>query len=342
MRQLSFLRPGQVDWESVPDPVLTGPDIALLRPLAVARCDLDIAMVSGIFPGPYPVGHEVVGEVVAVGEDVRTHRVGDRVLVPFQVSCGTCRQCTGLRFAACTTYRARAGAAFGFGEAGGGHGGAVADLLAVPAAEHLLLAAPGALSAAELCTLPDNVVDAYRTVGPHLAERPGADVLVLADFPGAIGLYAVACALALGAAGVRYVDSDPERRAAAETMGADVIAHDGDWPRRYDRAAITVDCTGSVDGLACCLRSTEDYGVCTGVAIQFTPTTPVPLLEMYTRGVTLLTSRADSRRYLPEVIDLAATGVLRPLDIPTTVVDWADAATAWLSPATKLVVARDE
>jgi threonine dehydrogenase-like Zn-dependent dehydrogenase len=67
MRQLSFLRPGRVDWESVPDPVLTGPDTALLRPLAVARCDLDIAMASGIFPGPYPVGHEVVGEVVAVG-----------------------------------------------------------------------------------------------------------------------------------------------------------------------------------------------------------------------------------------------------------------------------------
>ena len=145
MRQLSFIEPGTVRWEDGPEPSLTDPGAALVRPLAVARCDLDIAMASfGIFPGPFPVGHEAVAEVIEIGEQVGSVAVGERVIVPFQVSCGHCRPCEGGRFGACEPNRARAGAAFGFGEAGGGHGGALADLLLVPAADHMLIPAPRA------------------------------------------------------------------------------------------------------------------------------------------------------------------------------------------------------
>jgi len=68
--------------------------------------------------------------------------------------------------------------------------------------------------------------------------------------------------------------------------------------------------------------------------------TPVPLLEMYTRGVTFHVSRADSRKLLPDVISLVASGRLGPLNIPTTVVPWDQAPEAWLEPATKLVLVR--
>jgi threonine dehydrogenase-like Zn-dependent dehydrogenase len=61
---------------------------------------------------------------------------------------------------------------------------------------------------------------------------------------------------------------------------------------------------------------------------------------MYTRGITFHTSRADSRRYLPEVLDLVAAGRLDPLAIPTTVVDWEQADRRWLEPAIKMVVRR--
>jgi threonine dehydrogenase-like Zn-dependent dehydrogenase len=341
VRQLTYLEPGQVAWTEAPDPEVALTTDAIVRPLAVARCDLDASMAAfGIFPGPFPVGHETVAEVVAVGDEVTAHRPGDRVVVPFQVSCGACPPCLDHRFGGCTPCKAKAGAAFGFGQAGGGHGGAVADLLAVPAADHLLIAAPEGLPDVLLCTLPDNVVDGYRTVALPLAQHPGADVLVVGGTAASIGLYAVAAARALDAGSVRYVDADPERLAAAEALGAEALEHDGPWPHHFDRALITVDNTGDAEGLTSVLRSTDAYGFCTSVVIHFTPTTPVPLLEMYTRGVTFHVSRADSRRLLPEVLDLVARGAIDLAPVPTTEVAWDDAADAWLAPATKLILTR--
>lgn len=341
MRHLVFRAAGEVRWEEAEDPVLTDAGGALLRPLAVARCDLDPLMAGfGVFPGPYPVGHEVVAEVLEVGDRVAGHRAGDRVVVPFQVSCGACAACRQERYAACHTHRARAGAAWGFGEAGGGHGGAVADVLAVPAADHLLHAAPDDLSPEALCTLPDNVVDAYRAVGPPLLAQPGAEVLVLGGGAASIGLYAVALARALGAGEVRYADPDASRCAQAERLGGVAVRQEGPWPRRLGRFPVTVEATGDPAGLACAIRSTEDYGTCTPVAIHFAQETPLPLLEMYTKGITLVVGRADSRRHLATVLELAAGGSFDPLEVETTVVNWADADRAWLQPATKLVLRR--
>lgn len=338
MRALVFDAPGELSWHDVPDPSVARHG-ALVRPLAVARCDLDAPMAAlGLFPGPYPVGHELVAEVVEVGPDVEL-AVGTRVSVPFQISCGTCATCAAGDTAVCTTYRAPAGAAYGFGERGGGHGGAVADLLAVPHADHLLLPAPAGLSDVALATLPDNAVDAYRTVGPQLAERPGADVLVLAGAAPSIGLYAVAMARALGAGAIRYVDADPDRCAAATQLGAVVTQLEGGWPRRFDRAHVVVDATADAAGLACAVRSTEDLGLLTVVGIVFGDA-PLPMLEMYSRGITLHASRADSRRHLPAVLELAASGAFDPLAVPTTTVAFDDAADAWLASMTKLVLTR--
>lgn len=180
------------------------------------------------------------------------------------------------------TYMAPIGGSFGFCSMGGSHGGAVAGLLAVPAASHLLVTAPAGLPATVLATLSDNVVDGYRSVGPSLADRPGADVLIVADAPGSVGLYAAAAAVALNPGHVRLVDTDPDRvRAAA--LGVDATCHRGAWPRRFGEAPITVDATGHPDGLATVLRSTARYGHCTILAFGFDPATPVPLPEMYTR-----------------------------------------------------------
>lgn len=340
MRHLLFTQPGALEWQQAPDPE-PGLGQAVVRPLAVSRCDLDAAMAGfGLFPGPYPVGHEIAAEVVAVGPGVTRVRPGQRVAVPFQVSCGTCASCSERHYAACQPNQARAGAAFGFGEAGGGHGGGVADLLLVPAADHMLVPAPEGIDDVALATIPDNVVDAYRTVVDGLRERPDAEVLIIGGDASSISLYAIACARALGAGRIRYADSDPARLAAASDLGAEVTDLAGAFPRRLDRAPIVVAGALAVEGLHCAIRSTEPYGRLTSVVIHFGDQVGLPLLEMYTRGITFHTSRADSRRYLPEVLNLVAAGRLEPLAVPTTVVDWEQADRRWLEPAIKMVVRR--
>ena len=341
MRQLTYVEAGVVQWREVPDPELSDPAGALVAPLAVARCDLDRPMAAmGLFPGPFGVGHEIVAEVVEVGPEVTRVRAGDRVLVPYQVSCGACAACADRRYGGCRTYRAQVGAAFGFGPAGGGHGGGVSDLLTVPAADHLLVPAPDGIAPEVLCTLVDNGVDGYRTVAGQLAAAPRADVLVVGGAASSVGLYAVATAVALGARRVRYIDADAAQCEAAAGLGADAQLHQGPWPRSFERAPVTVENTMDPDGLACTLRSTDDYGFCTSVAIHFADMTPLPLLHMYTKGITLHLSRADSRRFLPDVLDLVAAGRLDPSLVPTRVVSWDDAEEAWLKPAVKLVVSR--
>jgi alcohol dehydrogenase len=296
--------------------------------------------LQGIFPTPFPVGHEIVAEVVDVGNAVSKRHAGDRVIVPFQLSCGECAPCRSGRFGGCRAFRAPAGGAFGFGAAGGSHGGGLADLIAVPAADHFLIPAPEGVPNEVLCTLPDNVCDAYRAVGPQLETFPGAEVLIIGGMAQSIGLYAVAFAIALGSKRVRYVDTSLDRCEAAAALGADAALHEGAWPHRFARALLTVDNTGDPAGLACTLRSTDDYGYCTSVAIYFTPMTEVPLLQMYTKGVTFHVSRADSRRLLPTVVDLVSSGRMDPARIPTRIEKWEMADQVWLEPATKLVLTR--
>ncbi len=340
MRHLVFTEPGKLEWQQTTEPE-PGPGQAVVRPLAVARCDLDLAMAAfGIFPGPFAVGHEIAAEVVDVGPGVQRVRPGQRVAVPFQVSCGACRRCDERHYAACEPNQARAGAAFGFGPSGGGHGGGVSELLLVPDADHMLCPAPDSISDAALATIPDNLIDAYRTVVDGLRERPGAEVLIVGGDAPSISLYVILCAKALGAGRIRYADSDAQRLAVASDLGAEVTDLGGEFPRRLDRAPIVIAGSLQVEGLHCAIRSTEAFGRLTPVTIHFGTGTSLPLLEMYTRGITFHTSRADSRRYLPEVLDLVSVGRIDPLTVPTTVVKWGDAAQRWMDPALKMVVCR--
>ena len=73
MRQLTCIEAGKLEWHDVPAPRLQGDGEALVRPLAVARCDIDRFLTSGLFPlrGPFALGHECVGEIAALGDGVR-------------------------------------------------------------------------------------------------------------------------------------------------------------------------------------------------------------------------------------------------------------------------------
>src|SRR5271166_1177871 len=164
MRQLVYTSPGSLEWREAPEPRLVSDAAALVRPLAVATCDLDAAIVTGAspFPAPFPIGHECVAEIVELGERVRGLEVGQQVSVPFQISCGSCPQCRRGRSSNCAEVPFMS--TYGFGPAVAEWGGFLCDLVCVPFAEHMLVALPEGLAPASVASASDNIADAWRTV----------------------------------------------------------------------------------------------------------------------------------------------------------------------------------
>ena len=198
-----------------------------------------------------------------------------------------------------------AGSAYGMRPLGGDWGGALADVLRVPFADAMLVPLPAGAQPEALASVADNVADGYRAVAGPLAAAPGEEVLIVGGWARSVGLYAAACALALGASRVVFADTDPSRLERAAALGAEPLeVAAGAWPAKLGRFPITVDASGDHAGLHAALRSTAPDGVCTSVAIYFEPLTPVPLLELYTRGCTLHTGRVHARSVIPEVLAL--------------------------------------
>src|SRR5271167_1604210 len=95
MQQLTLDTKRTIAWREVSDPTLESDRDALIRPLAVTRCDIDFPYASGLLPAPraFALGHECIGEIVALGDAVKSLGLGQRVIVPFQISCGACGRC---------------------------------------------------------------------------------------------------------------------------------------------------------------------------------------------------------------------------------------------------------
>lgn len=340
MRHVLFEGPGRVRWEDLAEPQVTGPNQAVVRPIAVATCDLDVAALTGRYPlpPPYPFGHECVADVVTVGEAVTTIAVGDRVVVPFQISCGDCAPCRQGRTGNCAGYPRLS--TYGLGTMGGIQwGGLLADLALVPEADAMLIRLPDAIDPVAVASASDNIPDGWRCVGPQLDRAPGAEVLVVggAAGPNSIGLYAAGLAVALGAARVVYLDEDVDRLEIAANLGAEPI--EGPPPRKAGSFPVTVDASGSEAGLHCALNSTAFDGQCTSPSVYLDDPT-VPMFSMYSRCCTLHTGRVHARAVIPYVLDVVARG-FDPSLVTSTVADWADAPDALADPPMKLVIARD-
>ncbi|HTA35971.1 MAG TPA: alcohol dehydrogenase catalytic domain-containing protein [Solirubrobacteraceae bacterium] len=339
MQQLTYTAPHKLQWREAAEPKLDSDAAALVRPLAVATCDLDALIIAGESPfqPPFPIGHECVAEVIDAGDRVGSLARGQLVSVPFQISCGECAPCKRGRTGNCASVDFMS--SYGFGPAVERWGGFFADLVCVPYAEQMLVPLPDGVQPAAVASASDNISDAWRAVAPALADEPGAAVLIVGGASsGSIGLYAVALAIALGAEAVAYVDGDPARRATAESFGAQTVA---ETPQRLGPFPITVDASADPDGLALALRSTAPDGTCTSTAIYFGEQPALPLLEMYTKCATFKTGRAHVRPAIPHVLELAASGALEPERVTTRTVAWNDAADALLEPGwCKLVFER--
>jgi len=327
MQALHYVEPGRLEWRAVPSPTLEAPTDAIVRPIAVAACDLDraIAARASPFPGPFVLGHEFCGEVIEVGEAVSELAPGDIVIASFQPSCGTCPRCHHGYSSVCSN--APTTSMYGIGAAGGDWGGALTSRVRIPWAGFNLRKLPDGVDPVAFASGSDNLADGLRAVDEPLTNNPGASVLIAGS--GSIPLYAAQLARFLGAGQVTFASSDRFALETAETLGVDCVEVT-QWPRRFSSHEITFDCTNDKDGLAAVVRSTAPHGVMTIASIYFASATPIPLADMYMKGITLKTGRVNSAAQLDRVLELAVQGVdpdaIRPAKVPMA--DAIDAFTA--------------
>jgi len=371
VRELQLVKAGRLEWREKPAPVVQGPRDAVVRPFVASRCDGDTlpihrhvsrAMQAGLrlglidpvigsicgpvpFKGPFGIGHECVGQVIAKGDEVTGLSLGQIVVVPWAVSCGTCPECLRGVTAKCSTSRVGALAAYGFGAASGPWGGMVADEILVPFADHMLVPVPSGVDPLRVAAASDNLADAWRAVVPPLRERPGGSVLVIGGGGQSIGLYAAGLAVRHGAAVVDYLDDRPERLEIAEALGARVHPLGRKSrsslldavPGRYD---VAVEASSRGEGVRAALRSLEPGGVCTAVGYYLAPNTKVPLMQMYTNDATLRVGVSSVRPVLPELLDFVAQHAFPAEKVTTVQADWEDAPAAYAVHTTKLVLHR--
>lgn len=336
MRHAVFVGPGKVVWREAPDPVIQGAGEAIVRPLVVGRCDLDVAYVRGLLPMPpgAPIGHEIIGEITAVGEGVSEARIGQRVFVPAQISCGTCKPCRWGMTGRCASVPFAA--SYGMGREGG-FGGGLADLVRVPFAEAMLTPLPAGVDPKALIGAADMATDAWRAVGPHVRARPGARVLVLGGMPPVIGLYCVGIATALSAEAA-YVDGDAARRDVAVGFGA--CEADAELAAIEGVFDIVVVANPRVAALEAAFARVAPGGIITSVTPAIDGAATLATAELYHRGVSWTIGRPDCRHGHDGAISAWGLEGFRPDLVPTRYVGWDEAPDAWSSDALYVAAVR--
>jgi threonine dehydrogenase-like Zn-dependent dehydrogenase len=212
--------------ENVPDPIIEEPTDAIIEITSTNICgsDLHLYEVLGAFMNPGDIlGHEPMGIVREVGRDITNLAVGDRVVIPFQISCGSCYMCDLQLYTQCETTQVRdqgmGAALFGYSELYGEVPGGQAELLRVPQAQFTHIKVPAGPPDCRYVYLSDVLPTAWQAVS-YAAIPAGGSVTVLGLGP--IGDMAARIAAHLGYE-VIAVDRIPERLARAEARGIRTI-----------------------------------------------------------------------------------------------------------------------
>jgi threonine dehydrogenase-like Zn-dependent dehydrogenase len=232
MKATCWMGKRRVQVEEVPDPKILNSQDAILRVTSTAICGSDLHLYNGFVPTMERgdiLGHEFMGEVVEVGRGVRNLKVGDRVVVPFPISCGNCLACQAGMFSLCENSNPNAWIAeklighspaglFGYSHMLGGFAGGQAEYVRVPFADVGPLKVPEELTDEQVLFLSDIFPTGY--MGAEMCDIQPGDVIAVWG-AGPVGLFAIASAKLLGAERVIAIDRFEYRlRMAREKAGA--------------------------------------------------------------------------------------------------------------------------
>jgi threonine dehydrogenase-like Zn-dependent dehydrogenase len=228
----------KVKVEDVPDPQILNDRDAIVRVTSTAICGSDLHLYNGFVPTMMKgdiLGHEFMGEVMEVGKAVKNLKVGDRVVVPFTISCGQCWHCKQELYSLCENSNpnafmaekmwGHAGAgAFGYSHLTGGYAGGQAEFVRVPFADVGPLKIENGFTDEQVLFLGDIFPTGY--MGAELCDiKPGQVIAVWGCGP--VGQFAIASAFMLGAERVIAIDRFPYRlRMASENTNAETINYE--------------------------------------------------------------------------------------------------------------------
>jgi len=236
MRAVTWQGPRSVAVEEVPDPTIEAPTDAIVRITSTAICGSDLHLYEPLAPFMQAgdiLGHEPMGIVEAVGSEVTDIAVGDRVVIPFNISCGRCWMCRrGLQSQCETTQNTASGmgaSLLGYTQLYGHVPGGQAELLRVPHADYGPIPVPEGPADDRFLFLSDILPTAWQ--GVRYAGVEAGDSLAVVGV-GPVGQFAVRCARALGIEHVIAVDPEPERlrlaaKYDAQTIDTNDVGEDG-------------------------------------------------------------------------------------------------------------------
>jgi threonine dehydrogenase-like Zn-dependent dehydrogenase len=222
MRALTWQSTHNVEVQDVPDPILLNPSDAIIRVTSTAICGSDLHLYNGFIPSMMAgdiLGHEFMGEVVEVGPGVKKIKRGDRVVVPFPISCGKCWFCLNGMYALCENSNPKASMAealyghapagiFGYSHLMGGYAGGQAEFVRVPYADVGPLVIEDGLDDEQVLFLSDILPTGYMAA-ENGGIKPGYVVAVWGCGP--VGQFAIQSAFLLGAEEVIAIDNVPDR-----------------------------------------------------------------------------------------------------------------------------------
>jgi len=349
MRALTWQGREKVSVEDVPDPVIQQPNDAIIQVTSTAICgsDLHLYTVLGPFLSPGDVlGHETMGVVVEAGPEAGDLEVGDRVVVPFNISCGTCWMCSRGLFAQCETTQVtefgKGASLFGYTELYGSVPGGQAEFLRVPQAQFGPIKVPEGVDDERYLFLSDVLPTAWQAF--MWADVPEDGTLAVFGL-GPIGQMTARIAKLYGAR-VIGVDSVPERLALARQWDVEVVdtASVDDVPQAVldltgGRGADgTVDAVGmeahgspvaeaaiglvghlpdalakpvtdrlAVDRLKALtdsIKSVRRGGTVSVSGVYGGEVDPMPVMEMFDRGITMRLGQCHVKRWTDDIIEL--------------------------------------
>jgi alcohol dehydrogenase len=309
MRALVYHGPGQRAWEEVPDPEIIDEGDVIVRVDATTICGTDLHILAGDVPEVRPgriLGHEAVGTVDEVGDDIHRLSPGDRVLVSCVSACGTCRFCREGRYGQCA-------------EGGGwvlGHSidGTQAEYVRVPYADTSTYRIPDGARDEEILMLADILPAGYEVGVLAGGVRPGDVVAVVGAGP--VGLSAITCARLFSPSHVIAIDLSDERLKKAREFGADVTVNDStedaaavirDLTGRLG-ADVAIEAAGTAAAFELAVKLARPGGRIANIGVHGKPAM-LHLENQWARDITITTGLVDGSS-TPTLMRLAAAGQL--------------------------------